>query len=31
MGPLRMDYATAISSVREAARELSHYFESVYE
>jgi heat-inducible transcriptional repressor len=31
VGPLRMDYATAISSVREAARELSHYFESVYE
>jgi hypothetical protein len=26
-----MDYATAISSVREAARELSRYFESVYE
>jgi heat-inducible transcriptional repressor len=31
VGPLRMDYATAISSVREAARELSRYFESVYE
>jgi len=31
LGPLRMDYATAIASVREAARELSHYFESVYE
>ena len=31
VGPLRMDYATAISSVREAARELSRYFENVYE
>ncbi len=31
VGPLRMDYANAISSVREAARELSHYFEDVYE
>ena len=31
VGPLRMDYANAIASVREAARELSHYFESVYE
>ena len=31
VGPLRMDYAHAISSVREAARELSHYFEDVYE
>ena len=31
VGPLRMDYATAISSVREAAGELSRYFESVYE
>jgi heat-inducible transcriptional repressor len=31
VGPLRMDYATAISSVREAANELSRYFESVYE
>jgi heat-inducible transcriptional repressor len=31
VGPVRMDYATAISSVREAARELSTYFESVYE
>jgi heat-inducible transcriptional repressor len=30
VGPLRMDYATAISSVRHAARELSRYFESVY-
>lgn len=31
VGPLRMDYATAIASVREAAGELSHFFESVYE
>jgi heat-inducible transcriptional repressor len=31
VGPLRMDYATAIASVRDAARELSRYFESVYE
>jgi heat-inducible transcriptional repressor len=30
VGPLRMDYATAISSVRFAARELSRYFETVY-
>jgi heat-inducible transcriptional repressor len=30
VGPLRMDYATAISSVRDAARELSRYCESVY-
>jgi heat-inducible transcriptional repressor len=30
VGPLRMDYATAISSVRGAARELSRYFETVY-
>jgi heat-inducible transcriptional repressor len=30
VGPLRMDYATAIVSVRAAARELSHYCESVY-
>jgi heat-inducible transcriptional repressor len=30
VGPLRMDYATAIASVRLAARELSRYFESVY-
>src|SRR5690242_1719151 len=30
VGPLRMDYATAIASVRFAARELSRYFESVY-
>jgi heat-inducible transcriptional repressor len=31
VGPLRMDYATAIASVRAAARELSSYFESVYD
>jgi heat-inducible transcriptional repressor len=31
VGPLRMDYATAIGSVRDTARELSRYFESVYE
>jgi heat-inducible transcriptional repressor len=31
LGPVRMDYATAIASVREAARELSRYFESVYD
>ena len=31
VGPLRMDYATAIGSVREAAGELSRFFESVYE
>jgi heat-inducible transcriptional repressor len=31
VGPLRMDYATAIVSVRDAARQLSRYFESVYE
>jgi heat-inducible transcriptional repressor len=30
VGPLRMDYATAIASVRFAARELSRYFETVY-
>ncbi len=30
VGPLRMDYATAIASVRGAARELSRYFETVY-
>jgi heat-inducible transcriptional repressor len=30
VGPMRMDYATAISSVRGAARELSRYCESVY-
>jgi len=31
VGPLRMDYATAISSVRAAARELSRYCETVYD
>jgi heat-inducible transcriptional repressor len=31
VGPLRMDYATAIGSVREAATELSKFFETVYE
>jgi heat-inducible transcriptional repressor len=31
VGPLRMDYETAIASVREAAGELSRFFESVYE
>jgi heat-inducible transcriptional repressor len=30
VGPLRMDYETAIASVRGAARELSRYCESVY-
>jgi heat-inducible transcriptional repressor len=30
VGPTRMDYASAISSVRGAARELSRYCESVY-
>src|SRR5215207_1412407 len=30
VGPMRMDYATAIASVREAARELSRYCETVY-
>ena len=30
VGPLRMDYATAIASVQAAARELSRYFETVY-
>jgi heat-inducible transcriptional repressor len=30
VGPLRMDYETAIASVRSAARELSRYCESVY-
>lgn len=30
LGPLRMDYATAIASVRDAARELSRYCETVY-
>ena len=31
LGPLRMDYGTAIASVRAAATELSRFFESVYE
>jgi heat-inducible transcriptional repressor len=31
VGPLRMDYATAIASVREAAGELSRFFEGVYD
>lgn len=31
VGPLRMDYARAIASVRGAARELSRYFETVYD
>lgn len=31
LGPLRMDYATAIASVRDAARELSRYCETVYD
>lgn len=31
VGPLRMDYATAIASVSAAARELSRYFETVYD
>jgi heat-inducible transcriptional repressor len=31
VGPLRMDYATAIVSVRGAARELSRYCETVYD
>ncbi|HEY6729688.1 MAG TPA: heat-inducible transcriptional repressor HrcA [Solirubrobacterales bacterium] len=31
VGPLRMDYALAITSVRHAARELSRYFETVYD
>ncbi|MGI8461236.1 MAG: heat-inducible transcriptional repressor HrcA [Solirubrobacterales bacterium] len=31
VGPMRMDYATAITSVREAAGELSRFFETVYE
>jgi heat-inducible transcriptional repressor len=30
VGPLRMDYARAISSVRDAASELSRFFETVY-
>lgn len=31
VGPLRMDYATAIASVRGAARELSRYCETIYD
>jgi len=31
VGPRRMDYATAIASVRFAARELSRYFQTVYD
>jgi heat-inducible transcriptional repressor len=31
VGPMRMDYETAITSVREAAGQLSRFFESVYE
>jgi heat-inducible transcriptional repressor len=31
VGPLRMDYAKAIASVRDAAGELSRFFETVYE
>ncbi len=31
LGPLRMDYETAIASVRDAAEQLSRFFESVYE
>ncbi|HEU4977449.1 MAG TPA: heat-inducible transcriptional repressor HrcA [Solirubrobacteraceae bacterium] len=31
IGPVRMDYAAAIGTVREAARELSRYVEAVYE
>jgi heat-inducible transcriptional repressor len=31
IGPLRMDYATAIASVRGAARQLSRYCETVYD
>jgi heat-inducible transcriptional repressor len=31
LGPLRMDYATAIVSVRDAAGHLSRFFETVYE
>ena len=31
VGPLRMDYARAIASVRSAARELSRYCETVYD
>ena len=31
IGPVRMDYATAIASVREAAGELSRFFDAVYD
>jgi heat-inducible transcriptional repressor len=31
VGPMRMDYVTAIASVREAAGELSRFFEAVYD
>jgi len=31
IGPMRMDYATAIASVREAAGELSRFFDAVYD
>jgi heat-inducible transcriptional repressor len=31
VGPLRMDYGTAIASVRDAADQLSRFFETVYE
>jgi heat-inducible transcriptional repressor len=31
IGPVRMDYGGAIRSVREAARELSHFIEDVYD
>ena len=31
VGPLRMDYARAIDSVRDAAGELSRFFATVYE
>jgi heat-inducible transcriptional repressor len=31
IGPVRMDYATAIASVRRAAGELSRFFETVYD
>jgi heat-inducible transcriptional repressor len=31
MGPVRMDYAQAITSVRQAANELSRFVEDIYE
>jgi heat-inducible transcriptional repressor len=31
MGPVRMDYGVAIAAVREAARQLSQYIETVYD